>query len=152
MPDVLELSIEQAISGSGQMSQILSSSVSHSYNPAWIAAVVGAQSSRLFVQPYSPSSVDSEGRSPRSSSDHASRFAYEQEKAAFSTLLPDLISEYLGKYVAVHGGVIVDSDFSSSRLVQRFFARHGKVSVFIGLVGGRRTVRGRTPRLGRSYK
>ena len=60
-----------------------------------------------------------------------------QEKAAFLALLASLVTQYAGKYVAVHGGAVVDSDASRIVLVRRFLARFGDTHVYIGFVGER---------------
>jgi hypothetical protein len=65
---------------------------------------------------------------------------YEWERRAFASLLPSLIAAHAGKYVAIHGGVVVDSDESHARLVRRFFKAHGDTHVYIGYVGGQAPV------------
>lgn len=61
--------------------------------------------------------------------------AFERESKAFQRLLPSLGAKYGGRYVAIHGGAVVDSDSSRSGLLQRFFSNFGDVPVFIGYVG-----------------
>ena len=61
--------------------------------------------------------------------------AFEREHAAFVALLPHLASNLEGRFVAVHGEAVVDSDASREELVRRFFARFGDVPVYIGYVG-----------------
>jgi hypothetical protein len=75
---------------------------------------------------------------------------FSREKAAFLRLLPDLKQRYPGKFVAVHGGTVVDTDASSAALVRRFFQKFGETSVYVGYVGGRRIIRNISPRLRRS--
>jgi len=60
---------------------------------------------------------------------------FEREHAAFQGLLPHLVANYNGRFVAVHHGAVVDSDASREELVSRFFARFGDAPVYIGYVG-----------------
>lgn len=60
---------------------------------------------------------------------------FEREKSAFTRLLPTLMPRYEGQFVAVHNGVVVDSDRSSSEVVRKFFRRFGDTNVYIGYVG-----------------
>lgn len=60
---------------------------------------------------------------------------FEREHAAFQGLLPHLVANYDGRFVAVHRGDVVDSDASREELVRRFFARFGDAPVYIGYVG-----------------
>ncbi len=72
--------------------------------------------------------------------------AFKREKAAFEQQLPNLLTRHDGQYVALTGGRVVDSDPDMHTLVQRFFARYGESSVFIGYVSRRsRPVRIATP-------
>lgn len=61
--------------------------------------------------------------------------AFEREHAALMALQPNLVSRYAGRFVAVHHGSVVDSDFSRDTLVRRFFARFGDAPVCIDYVG-----------------
>jgi len=81
--------------------------------------------------------------------DSSDEAAFERERAAFHELLPDLRARYAGRFVAVHGGAVVDSDPSSASLVRRFFERFGEESVYLGYVGGRRVVRNISPKVRR---
>lgn len=60
---------------------------------------------------------------------------YAAEKAAFESLRPSLEPQYVGKYVAVHGGEVVDSDESRVHLLRRFFRTRGDTHVYVGYVG-----------------
>ena len=60
---------------------------------------------------------------------------YKAEKWAFEWALPSLGDQHSGRYVAIHRGVVVDSDASRADLVRRFFTRHGDTHVYIGYVG-----------------
>ena len=57
-----------------------------------------------------------------------------REYAAFLRLLPTLLPEYKGKYVAVHDEQVIDSDVDDIALVQRVHARIGYVPIHVGLV------------------
>lgn len=60
---------------------------------------------------------------------------FRQERAAFIEMLPILANQYGERFVAVHGGVVVDADVSRAALVRRFFERFGDVPVYIGYMG-----------------
>jgi len=59
---------------------------------------------------------------------------WQREFEAFQRLRPDLLRTYLGQYVVIHNGQVVDSGPDDLALALRFFAEHGKVAVHIGLV------------------
>lgn len=61
--------------------------------------------------------------------------AFEKEHAAFLALLPRLMPNYGGQFVAVHNGAVVDSNARREELVRRFFTKFGNVPVYIGYVG-----------------
>jgi hypothetical protein len=60
----------------------------------------------------------------------------EREYRAFQRLLPQLLSTYRGKYVAVHEEQVVDSDADDIALIlrARARARYGYVPLHVGLV------------------
>ncbi len=58
----------------------------------------------------------------------------EREYRAFLRLLPDLLKEYRGKYVAIHCEKVVDSDTDDNALVSRVHAQIGYVPIHVGLV------------------
>jgi hypothetical protein len=58
----------------------------------------------------------------------------EQEYAAFLRLLPTLLGQYQGKYVAIHEEQVIDSDADDITLIQRVHARIGYVPIHVGLV------------------
>ena len=60
---------------------------------------------------------------------------FEAEKAAFERLEPDLIADYQGKYVAVRGGQVVDSDEDKMTLIARVYNRSGYGSMYVHKVG-----------------
>jgi hypothetical protein len=55
-------------------------------------------------------------------------------------MLPGLLATHQGKYIAVHGGQIVDSDANDIVLIQRVHARIGYVPIYVGLVSEERQV------------
>jgi len=61
--------------------------------------------------------------------------AFEEEYAAYQALLPLLAVTYRGRFVAIHDGLVVDSDTARSTLVRRFLQQFGDSSVYIGYVG-----------------
>ncbi len=58
-----------------------------------------------------------------------------EEVAAFNQIPQSNIDEYYGKYVAVYGGNIVDSDRDEGELALRFYRTFGYVPVYIHKVG-----------------
>ncbi len=64
----------------------------------------------------------------------------EREYQAFLRLLPELLPEYRGKFVAIHEGQVVDSDADDIALVQRVHARVGYVPIHVGLVTDQRSI------------
>ncbi len=58
-----------------------------------------------------------------------------REQAAFEALLPRLRRKYEGCYVAVQGGVVVDSDQDEDVLFARVWASDQETPFFIGAVG-----------------
>ncbi len=64
-----------------------------------------------------------------------SEVMFRLEEAAFVSMLPALRAKYDGRFVAVHNGVVVDSDVSRVELIRRFFNEFGDTHVYIGFVG-----------------
>jgi hypothetical protein len=58
----------------------------------------------------------------------------EREYRAFQRLLPQLLSTYRGRYVAVHEEQVVDSDPDDIALILRVQARYGYLPIHVGLV------------------
>lgn len=58
-----------------------------------------------------------------------------QEVAAFNQIPQSLVDEHYGKYIAVYGGNIVDSDVDEAELALRFYRTFGYVPVYIHKVG-----------------
>ena len=54
-----------------------------------------------------------------------------QEALAYNRLHPSLLHQYLGQYVAILDGQIVDSDRDQSFLQQRVMRAHGEQPIFI---------------------
>jgi hypothetical protein len=59
---------------------------------------------------------------------------WRREFVAFQRLRLGLLDRYSGQYVLIHDGQVADSGPDDLALALRFFARHGKVAVHIGLV------------------
>jgi hypothetical protein len=58
----------------------------------------------------------------------------EREYRAFLAMLPDLLSSFRGRHVAIHEGQVVDSDADDVALVRRVHERVGYVPIYVGLV------------------
>jgi len=59
----------------------------------------------------------------------------ETNKAAFEQLEPSLIADYRGKYVAIKGGQMVDSDVDKMTLIRRVYAKLGVGPLYVHKVG-----------------
>ena len=57
------------------------------------------------------------------------------EARAFEGMHPQLVEQYLGQFVAVHGGRVVDADVDFEALFLRLQKRFGDVPILIRLVG-----------------
>jgi hypothetical protein len=62
------------------------------------------------------------------------RTKWEREYRAFRRLLPQLLSNQRGKYVAVHEERVIDSDRDEMALIARVLAQVGNVDFHVGLV------------------
>jgi hypothetical protein len=51
---------------------------------------------------------------------------FEQEVAAYAAMHPQLLEKYAGKWVAVHGGQVVDIDVDDVALFDRVIDRYGE--------------------------
>lgn len=60
-----------------------------------------------------------------------------REKLFFETLTGGDLRRYVGRYVAVHGQRIVDSDAELYPLTRRFFSAHPHAPVYIAFVGNK---------------
>lgn len=58
-----------------------------------------------------------------------------EEVAAFHQIPQSVVDEHYGKYIAVYGGNIVDSDLDEGELALRFYRTFGYVPVYIHKVG-----------------
>lgn len=76
--------------------------------------------------------------------------AFEEERSAFEGMLDRLRKQekYVGKYVAVLHGRVIDSDVNKRKLVGRVYERSGYVPLFVGFVGRQRTVEVPSPERG----
>ena len=59
----------------------------------------------------------------------------ERERQAYESLRSILEREYMGQYVAIYGGNLVDSDVDKGVLLNRFYNQFGNVAVYIKKVG-----------------
>lgn len=64
----------------------------------------------------------------------APRSKWEREHSAFLRLLPNLLQTHCGKFVAIHGEKVVDSDPDEMALMIRVFQKIGNVDIHIGRV------------------
>lgn len=60
---------------------------------------------------------------------------FEAEKAAFERLEPALMADYQGKYVAIRGGQVVDSDKNKLALIIRVYNTLGYGPMYVHKVG-----------------
>jgi hypothetical protein len=59
---------------------------------------------------------------------------FERERRAFFRLLPQLLNDYRGQYVAVHDEQVVDSGPDRLSVALRVLGRVGNVDIYVGLV------------------
>ena len=59
---------------------------------------------------------------------------WERERAAFLNQEAALMQTHCGKYVAVHGGQVVDSDPDEVQLGLRVYGKYGYVPIYFGRV------------------
>jgi len=64
-----------------------------------------------------------------------SEIEFEEQKREFKKILPLILEQYRGLYIAVRKGEIVDSDADLDMLTNRFFTGHGDVPVYVTKVG-----------------
>ncbi len=84
----------------------------------------------------------------RSSSDTSDDlYNFHKEQQAFYSMREQLKTEYPDKYVAIHGGHIVDSDINESVLIDRFYSKFGNVPVYIYKPEKKRLIKMPSPRL-----
>ncbi|MBI3077709.1 MAG: hypothetical protein HYY85_12130 [Deltaproteobacteria bacterium] len=60
----------------------------------------------------------------------------DQEVQAFDRLLPELLRDHPGQYVAILEGQVLDTDADYEVLVTRFYKKYGKVVACIRKVEG----------------
>jgi len=61
--------------------------------------------------------------------------AWQREREQFERLLPDLEQRYAGRFVALLGGKVIDSDLDATKLFQRVARASAGRVFFIGSVG-----------------
>lgn len=59
---------------------------------------------------------------------------FREEQAAFRALLPSLLPEYEGRFVAIHEGRLVDSGDDQIEVARRCYARFGYTPIYVGRV------------------
>jgi len=59
---------------------------------------------------------------------------WEREKQAFRLLLPSLLLDHRGQYVAIHDGQVVGSGPDQIALARDAYRRFGYVPIYVGLV------------------
>lgn len=74
---------------------------------------------------------------------------FEEERRAFLSMRAQLEADprYAGKYVAVFGGAVVDSDEDPRELARRTYGKHGYTPIYFGFVGPERVVELPSPEL-----
>lgn len=70
---------------------------------------------------------------------------FEDEKAAFFSMLTVLASRHPGEYVAIADGSVKEHDRSRLKVVRRFFSRYAGTAVYVGFVGQHDAVKVPTP-------
>ena len=77
---------------------------------------------------------------------------FENEREAFWSQYPELLKQYVGQYVAVYQGKMIDHDEDKRRLIQRVYENLGYVPVYIQRVSpeGRPRYRLSSPRVKRA--
>jgi hypothetical protein len=59
---------------------------------------------------------------------------WDRERTAFQRLLPSLMPQNAGRYVAIHEGQVVESGENQIAVALRCYERFGYVPIFVGLV------------------
>jgi hypothetical protein len=113
---------------------------------AAMAAMVIYNSMRLHHLMHSCPSLESLERN-RIELATATERTFEKEKSAFLRQRSTLQSEprYVGKYVAIVGGTVVDSDEADGKLVERVYRRYGYVPMYVGKVDSERAIEFSSP-------
>jgi prevent-host-death family protein len=75
------------------------------------------------------------GRAAAGGTNSARMDAWRNEQRAFERLLPRIVRRYRGRYVAVLGGRVVDTDQDHDALFERVWRKHGLRAFYIGRVG-----------------
>jgi hypothetical protein len=57
-----------------------------------------------------------------------------RERDAFRAMLPLLLGEYDGKFVAIHEGKVVDSGDDQIAVARRCYAKFGYIPIYVGKV------------------
>ncbi len=59
---------------------------------------------------------------------------FRREQQAFRRLLPELLSKYRDRYVAIHEGQVVESGADQIEVAERAYARFGYIPILVTLV------------------
>lgn len=57
-----------------------------------------------------------------------------QEKAAFTRLLPGLLAQYPGQYAAVHEGQVIATGKDQMRVIKEALVQTGGATIYVGLI------------------
>jgi hypothetical protein len=88
----------------------------------------------VYISSYLGAGVPDEGQA-----------AFERERAAFRSMLPNL-RQHAGQFVAIHDGKVAASDESRNGVIRKFFSEHlDGASVYVGFVGSRPVARVPSP-------
>lgn len=60
--------------------------------------------------------------------------SFSKEEEAFIRMKKALLNTHKDKYVAIFGGKVVDYDVNETKLIKRFYNKHGHVPVYIARV------------------
>lgn len=63
---------------------------------------------------------------------------FDQERAAFYRMLPDLRARFPEKYVVISGGQVAGLGDSENEVAGEFFREHPDIDAYVGFVGGER--------------
>jgi len=62
------------------------------------------------------------------------RSKWQEEFEAFQRLLPSLLADYAGRYVAIHNGQVIESGDDQVDVAMRAYAKIGYLPIHVGLV------------------
>ena len=56
------------------------------------------------------------------------------QQQLYQTAKAELLSQYLGKYIAFENGIVLDSDLDDRQLMRRLYAEYGHHDIFVEYV------------------